>query len=378
MKQAPPFLRLGLCCALWLLSLLMSLPVCAAAGAQYRRPGADQITSYVTATLTEDVSWRGNIIIKGFVVVAPQTTLRIEPGTVIRFMAADTSLQLPRLVVMGRIQGIGTADHPILFAPDHANSSKGDWGGVLLLSTEKRNQLEHCRIEGAETGLEARFSTVAAKALSITRSTNGCVLRDSTATLTAPNINACDTGIEAHDSEVEVRDATLAANRRGMFLVRSSVVMSSTVVTGSTQQAVVSEECRLKFNANEISDNASGALIKGGEGQIFLSRFARNRDTALFLAGARLKISRCQISENLRDGLKLEDDSAAVWGNAISDNGGYNLVYSGQNTVSAVQNWWGTSDEAAIVAKVSTSATPHRSGVVNVFPWLTEKPAIFP
>lgn len=377
--QTPPFLRFGLCCTLWLLSLGMALPLYAATGAQNRKPASDQVTAtYAAATLTEDVSWRGTIIIKGAVVVAPQATLRIEPGTVIRFMAADGSLQLPRLVVMGRIQGIGTADRPILFAPNHANSSKGDWGGVLLLSSEKRNQLEHCRIEGAETGLEARFSTVAAKSLSITRSTNGCVLRDSTATLTAPNISACDTGIEAHDSEVELREATLASNRRGMFLVRSAVVMSSSLVTGSTQQAIVSEECRLKFNAGEISDNAGGALIKGGEGQIFLTRFVRNRDTALHLVASRVKLSRCLIADNLRDGLQLEDDSATVWGNAISDNGGYNLAYDGQNTVSAVQNWWGTGDEAAILAKLSTSANPQRSGVVKVFPWLTEKPAIFP
>ena len=362
-------------CLLTILWVLSAFPLYATAALQ----GRTAITAtYVNATFTEDTSWRGTIIVKGFVVVAPQTTLRIEPGTVIRFMAIQGSAQLPRLVVMGRIQSVGTADRPILFAPGDAQSNKGDWGGVLLLSSEKRNLLEHCRIEGAETGLEARFSTFTAKALSITRSTTGCILRDSTVTLTSPNINACDTGLEAHDSEIELHAATFAANRRGMVLSRSSVVMTTVVVTGSTQQAMVTNDCRLKINSCEISDNAAGAHIIGGEGQVFLSRFVRNRQTALHLDTARLKISRCQISDNLHDGLKLEDDRATVWENAISDNGGYNLVYNGRDTVNATLNWWGSSSEATITAKLSATGTPQRSAAVNVFPWLFEKPAIFP
>lgn len=364
---------------LWMLSLFMAQPLSAATVSQNPKALPNQVTgSYASATLTEDTTWRGTIVIEGFLVVAPQTTLRIEPGSVVRFVPTKTSLQLPRLVIMGRIQSIGTAERPILFAPNHAVSNKGDWGGILLLSSEKRNQFEHCHIEGAETALEGRFSSFTAKWLSITRSTTGCNLRDTTASLTSPNINACDTGVEAHDSEIELRDATLASNRRGMLLSRSSVVMSSGVVNGSGQQAILSEDCRLKFNAVEISDNALGVQIKGGEGQVFLSRFLRNRETALHLAASRVKISRCQIADNLRDGLRLEDDRAAVWGNAISDNGGYNLVYAGTDTVNVLLNWWGSSDEASITAKLSAPATAPRSAAITVFPWLTEKPAIFP
>ena len=368
----------GLIC-LSLLFLCNVMPVAAATTSSLRKTVSDQVTAtYINATLTEDVTWRGLIVVKGSLVVAPQATLRIEPGTVIRFTALNGSRQVPRLVIMGRIQSIGTADRPIMFAPNLAISNKGDWGGVLLLSSEKRNQFEHCRIEGAETGLEGRFSSVTAKALSITRSTHGCMLRDSTVTLTSPNISACDTGIEVHDSEVELRDATFAANRQGMLLFRSSVVMSAVLVTGSTQQALMTEDCRLKLNSCEISDNVSGARITGGEGQVFLSRFVRNRDVALHLASARVKISRCQISDNLRDGLKLDDDRAMVWGNAISNNGGYNLIYTGQESVNAIQNWWGSNDELSIVAKLSVPAGASRAIMVHVFPWLSEKPAIFP
>jgi hypothetical protein len=118
---------------------------------QSRMPAVNQVDyAYENATITEDVRWHGVVVVKGALVVAPQATLRIEPGTVVRFMASRGSRQLPRLVVMGRIEGIGTLDHPILFASRAAAPvNRGDWGGIVLLSSEKRNLLEQCRIEGA-------------------------------------------------------------------------------------------------------------------------------------------------------------------------------------------------------------------------------------
>jgi hypothetical protein len=329
--------------------------------------------SYTNTTITEDVTWHGTVLVRGSLVVAPQTTLRIEPGTIIRFVAAQNSKQPPRLVVRGRIQSIGSADQPILFAPNLVKPAKGDWGGVLLLSSEKRNQFEYCSIEGAEIGLESRFSNVTTRGLTVTRSTTGCLLRDSTATLVSSTFSSCDTGVEVHDSEVDLKEGSVSANRRGMALYRSSVVMTSLLLTGNTQHALVAEECRLKCTSSDFSDNVAGAHIVGGEGQMFLTRFVRNRETALHITKARLRVSRCLITSNIRVGLKLEDDRATVWGNAISDNGGFNLVYTGQEALSIVQNWWGGRDETDISAKLSVL-----SGSIVYSPWLVEKPTIFP
>ncbi len=122
---------------------------------------------YDGAVLTEDVTWRGSILVKGFVVVAPQATLRIDPGTVVRF-AATAAQQLPNLVVQGRLHAAGTGERPIMLTSDRSRPARGAWGGIVLLSTEKRNLLEHCRIEYAETGIDLRFSTITLKTVSIT------------------------------------------------------------------------------------------------------------------------------------------------------------------------------------------------------------------
>jgi hypothetical protein len=335
--------------------------------------------TYENATITEDVSWRGSVVVRGAVVVAPQATLRIEPGTEIRFMAATGSSQRPSLVVMGRIQAVGSPGEPILFASAAASmQKKGAWGGILLLSSEKRNQLEHCRIEGAEAAIEGRFSSVSLISVAISSSTTGVVLRDSTVGMSKSSVSGCDTGIEVHDSELELRDTVIDRNRRGAILFRSSVTMSVVSVTDNSLLGILAEEGRTRLTSCEVSGNGVGAYFKGGEGQLFMSRFNRNSVTGLHLAAARLKINRCRIIENLRDGLQVEDDRATIWGNAFGGNGGYDLFNAGPDNISAPLNWWDSGDEAAVKGRLSAVTRNGRSGIVNVFPWLLEKPLLLP
>ena len=46
--------------------------------------------------LTEDTVWRGTIHVKGSVVVAPQATLRIDPGTIVRFAGVAAANSAPQ------------------------------------------------------------------------------------------------------------------------------------------------------------------------------------------------------------------------------------------------------------------------------------------
>lgn len=335
-------------------------------------------SSYENLTITEDMTWRGTVLVRGSLVVAPQATLRIEPGTVVRFMKSAIMQQTARLVVMGRLQCVGTADRPVLLAPNVAEADRGDWGGVLLLSSEKNNQFENCRIEGAETALEARFSTFVAKDVTIGRSTTGLLLRDSTATLSTIVVNGCATGLDSRDSEIDVHEATITDNQRGIAAYRSALVLGGVKVRGSEQEGVLTDECRVRFTSCELVDNGVGALLKGGEGQLLMTRFVRNRNAGLHLAGARIKVQRCLFADNRGDGMRVDDGRGVVWSSAFSGNGGYNLANAGQEDVSAVQNWWGSNDEAAIMAKLSNGPTGARSGTISVAPWLAKKPAMLP
>ncbi|HEX9080278.1 MAG TPA: right-handed parallel beta-helix repeat-containing protein [Desulfuromonadaceae bacterium] len=335
-------------------------------------------SSYEDLTITEDMTWRGTVLVRGSLVVAPQATLRIEPGTVVRFMRSPIMQQQPRLVVMGRLQCTGTADKPVLLTSSFVEAARGDWGGVLFLSSEKRNQLENCRIEGADTALEAHFSTIVAKGVTIARSGTGVLLRDCTASLSVAAISACVIGLESHDSELDLREAAVTDNRRGIAAYRSTLVLASVKVGGNDQEGVKGEECRIRFNSCEMEDNGVGALLRGGEGQVFMSRFVRNRDVGLHLAGARVRVQRCLIGENRGDGMRVEDGRGVVWASAFSGNGGHNLVNTGQEEFSAVQNWWGSNDESRIRATVLDASRDPSRGAVIVAPWLAEKPSVLP
>ena len=331
---------------------------------------------YDGVVLTEDVTWRGSILVRGFVVVAPQATLRIDPGTVIRFSAAAT--QLPVLVVQGRIHAAGTSELPILLSSDRTGPPSGAWGGIVLLSTEKRNLMENCRIEYAETGIDVRSSNVTLKAVSIVQAKTALLSHDGVVQMSGGTVSDSGTGIEVHDSEFDGRDTTVSSCQRGCVFVKSSVVVVSMKVMNNRQTGFEAEECRLKITGGEFSGNEFGARINGGEGQIAMSGFLRNRRTALHLSDSRIKIQRNLFTGNFQDALRTEDGRAFLLNNAFSSNGGFNLYNAGPDPVEARQNWWGTTDPLLIGQKIYDTARDKNSGPVHVFPWLNETPQLTP
>jgi hypothetical protein len=341
-------------------------------------PAAEQATAVYDGTvLSEDVTWRGSILVRGFVVVAPQATLRIEPGTVVRF-ASSAAQQLPNLVVQGRLHAVGTSDLPIILTSDRSTPVRGSWGGIVLLSTEKRNLLELCRIEYAETGIDVRFSTVTLKGVSLVQARTALLSHDGVVQMTGSAVSDSETGIELYNTEFDGRDTTVSTCQRGCLLSKSAVVLAAPKIMNNLQTGLEADECRIRITGGEFSGNALGARIKGGEGQIVMSRFFQNRQTALHLSGSNIKIQRCLFAENRQDALLVDDGQSLLLNNAFISNSGFNLYNAGHEVVSARQNWWGTTDQPLIRQKIHDAALDKNTGTVNVFPWLDEKPLLVP
>ncbi len=334
-------------------------------------------TVYSGAVLTEDVTWRGTILVKGFVVVAPNATLRIDPGTVVRFTAAAAQ-QLPNLVVQGRLHAAGTLERPIILTSDRPRPTRGAWGGIVLLSTEKRNLLEQCRIEYAETGIDLRYSTITLKSVSIVQAQTALLSHDGVVHMTGGTVSDSDIGIEIHNSEFDGREITVASCQHGYVSNKSAVLLSSPKIMNNQHTGFEADDCRIKITGGEFSGNAVGTRITGGEGQIVMSRFLSNSQTALHLAGSRIKVQRCLFSGNSQDALRTEDGRALLLNNAFNSNGGYNLFNAGREVVDARQNWWGTTDPSLIGQKIYDAANDKNIGVVHLFPLLNEKPLLIP
>ncbi|NTW99313.1 MAG: hypothetical protein HGB35_05170, partial [Geobacteraceae bacterium] len=204
---------------------------------------AEPATSvYDGAVLTEDVTWSGTILVRGFVVVAPQATLRIDPGTVVRF-AASAAQQLPSLVVQGRLHAAGSPERPIVLTSDRSRPTRGSWGGIVFLSTEKRNLLDRCRIEYADIGIDIRYSTVTLKETSIVQTRTALLSHDGVVQMTGGTVSNSETGIEIHNSEFDGRDTTVDSCQFGLLLNKSSVVLTSPKVVNNLQSGVEASEC---------------------------------------------------------------------------------------------------------------------------------------
>jgi hypothetical protein len=339
---------------------------------------ADKTTAvYDSEVLTEDTTWRGSVLVRGFVSVAPQATLRIEPGTVVRFMATSTN-QSPNLIIHGRLQASGTSESPIILTSALVPPVKGSWGGIVFLSTEKRNLLERCRIEFAETGIDVRFSTIYLKSISIVQSQTALLSHDGVVQISNGVISDSENGLEIYDSELEAKDLTILSCQRGCILSKSSAALVSLRIQNNQKTGLDATDCRLKISGGEFSANASGARITGGEGQIVTSSFERNRQTSLHLLGTRIKVLRCLFDKNTQDALRVEDGRSLLLNNVFSVNGGYNIYNSGSEVINARQNWWGTTDQSVIKHKIYDAVLDKNSGAVQIFPWLNEKPLLLP
>lgn len=332
---------------------------------------------YDGSVLTEDVTWSGSVLVRGSVVVAPQATLRIDPGTVVRF-AASSAGSLPNLVVQGRINASGTSEHPIVLTSDRARPTRGAWGGIVFLATEKRNILEQCRIDYAETGIDLRYSAITLKGVSIVHAVTALLSHDGIVHMSGSTISDSETGLEMHNSELESRDCAVSSCNLGCVLTKSSAVFISPKMTNNRTTGMDADGCRIKISGGDISGNSSGVHIRGGEGEVTMSRFHNNRQTALHLTGSRIKVQRCLFADNSQDALRTEDGSSLLLYNAFSSNGGYNLYNAGREEVSARQNWWGGTEQSMIRNSIFDSHRDEKAGTVHIFPWLTEKPPLVP
>lgn len=334
-------------------------------------------TYYENATLVEDVVWRGTILIRGFLVISPQTTVRIEPGTVVRFMKSTVSDHKPRLVIMGRIQCDGTVKNTVVFESANQAPAHGDWLGIQILSSDKRNQFSNVRIRGAETAVEARFSTIVANGVEITHSLNGIALYDSNSTLDSVTVNGASKALFVRNSELDIRGGSYNNNQIALDAASSSVLLVGSGFSGNANALAIAGDCRVRISSCEFIDNGSAAIINGGEGQIIRSKFVRNRSAALQLSAARYRISQNLFTATNGDAICLNGGHTVIWNSAFSNNSGFNLKAVSVEDVNAVLNWWGTSDELEIRGKLSIKDN-SRSIPQFVFPWLSEKPSSLP
>ncbi|GFO57487.1 lipoprotein [Geomonas sp. Red276] len=316
-------------------------PASVAAPAPAPRPLAsfDATLFYRDRLITEDTVWRGQVLVEGVVTVGPQATLTVEPGTVVRFRRG--SGQPPALMIQGRLVILGSREEPVRLTSGFETPAAGDWQGVLLLGTEKKNQLENCLIEGAQTGLEVDFSNVTLRNVAAGHSSTGMRFQEAVVLMEGGGASGCDTGLLFSESESTVRGAKVSGNRVGVSGKRSSLYLSEVVVSGNKEAGLSADGCRLRFLGGALTGNGCGATLLGCEGAITGARLVRNRDFGLSLTTSRMRINGNLVTGNGQNGIMVFDSSPLAWDNAFFENAGYDVYNAGTEEFRAPGNWWG-------------------------------------
>ena len=333
-------------------------------------------TVYRNMLLTEDIVWKGEALVEGWVTIAPQATLTVAPGTVVRFRKNGAGVQ-GGLLVQGRIIAKGTEASPVIFTANFTEPEVGDWQGIVLLSSEKKNFMEHVRISGADTGLDASFSTVTITSSFFTRCRTGLRLQDTLVTLTGGGISDCGLGLALYDSEVELRDAAIGGNRLGGVAVRTSLSLAGGAFDGNVGEALTVDNSRVRIVGAGFTSNGSGVRLTACDGVVTGCRLKGNVGYGLSLARSRVRVNNNEITGNGSFGLLVEDGQGAAWGNRFVGNGKYDVYNTGSEEFRAMSNWWDRPADS-VQSRIYDRQTNAERGRVYFLPILQTRPLPLP
>lgn len=323
----------------------------------------DPVAKYSGEIFQEDLLWQGTVLIDGWVTVAPQATLTIGPGTIVR-IAGNGGIH-----VLGRIIAKGSADSPILFASLYPEPLAGDWAGIVLSGTEKRNTFEHVRIEGADTGLFARLSSFSAKGFNIHHVTTAVKLQESVAEFSDGRISAASAGFSAANSEADLDTVLFEENRNAVSLTASSMSGRDVTIAANRFSGMAAEQSHLKLERFLLIGNNVGARFSGSDGSITDSVIRNNGETGIIMSGSRLKLTGNTVTGN-GTGVQSDDNLPVLWGNSIHSNRSYNILYLGDETFFVGGNWFGPNGATTLERTIFSK----RAGAVHTEPLLKNTP----
>jgi hypothetical protein len=330
--------------------------------------------SYNCETITEDTEWRGRVTIQGSLSIAPQATVTIDPGTVVEFKRSSTVENSAVLLIQGRLAARGTQDMPVSFKAAPGDASATGWQGIVFLASEKKNVMEYCRIDGAETGVDAEYSNVTVKDSRFDGCRKALRAENSLLYIRGCKANKCGLGIALYDSEAEMVSVSLISNHSGIYSRRSSVYLSGSNLSDNEQKAFFAEDSKVKIVKNTFERNGSGIALSSCEGSVSGNGIVKNSDYGISITGSLVKVYANDISRNDGIGMRVGDGKGIAWGNVISSNGRYDLYNAGSEDFKAIGNWWKDGHSTDAPGKIYDKSVNGKNGRVIYFPVLPDKP----
>ncbi|BCR05344.1 hypothetical protein DESUT3_24130 [Desulfuromonas versatilis] len=328
-------------------------------------------------SLYQDTVWEGEVLIDGILTVAPEATLEIRPGTVVRFTPYDSNgdgIGEHEIFIQGVFRALGTADAPILFTSAAPSPSPGDWGALNMMASEEDNLLEHCIVEYGYRGFHAHFARAAIKTSRFRYNVRGAQFQESTVDISDSEVVDNLNGLQFRNSEVNLEGLVVARNHWGMRCVFSEVAMAGCRFEENLINGVSLRDSSLVARGNRVVGNRKGLYLQRSTGEVEGNDLSGNSEHGIFLEESDVRVSGNRIADNGRAGIRWLDSSGALSGNLIQDNGIYALLNDGAGPVQAPGNWWGTTSAQELRSMIRDGRQRPGMGPVEIEPVLKEAP----
>lgn len=289
------------------------------------------------------------------VVVPAGATLKIEPGTTVRFKSdisdgKGKNVFDLEILVEGTLSARGAAGDTVIFTSDAQASRWTDWQGIIVQGEAARLELLAVTIEYANEGIKVFNGAVTAKDATVRLcQQTGIAFIGGRGTLEnvlvtfVGNTGGTGVGVNAdRGAQVDMKRSFVVGTQNGIMFSRGS--------GGTVEECTVSLCLGRGIVARNSDPTITGTTVTGNDWGVVLS------------AGARAK----------------------VHGNNIFQNGNSDLSLSGYGPetvkLDVSGNWWGQSNVAAIQEHILDGLDdPAEKGIAVIEPILEEavtRPAV--
>lgn len=176
--------------------------------------------------LAGDETWRGEVRVRGSVVVPKGVTLTIEPGTIVRFEKIDVDadgIGDSELYVEGVLLAEGAPGRPIVFTSAEKEPAPRDWK-YLFINLSRKAVLSHCISEYAFSGVQIHFSHASVSHCLFRRCVDGLRFSTARGTFERNRMTENTYGVryEERSSRAVLARNHITGNKVGIFCVMES------------------------------------------------------------------------------------------------------------------------------------------------------------
>jgi len=293
----------------------------------------------VGGTLSSDTVWTNDrIYVANNVIVDTGVTLTIQPGTLVKFNPGRA------MVVKGTLIADGTPGSPIRFTSAADNPVPGDWGGMY--SGNEGGIVFAPSSQPAQLDASGNYQGGSIIRYAIIEYSKGLTLQDA-----APFI---DHNLVRHNSAQGAVFYNGYGGANQPVISHNQIILNTgTILNVQQGQAIVRQ--------NLIVDNFGGLYVSDSQTVISNTITGNGAESCGSVSGVTC--------------LAFTNSLTRLTGNNVyANNATYDVAmrFDATQSVTATDNYWGTTDQATIQARIYDSNQDLNVGTVNFVPFLTE------